>query len=73
MMQPEELERWQAAKSTDDDTARVQALYAWHGENIVQTPDDDRSHPDSTALVDVDRTMRRLGLIPANPAIPTYE
>ena len=70
-LQPEERERWHRLRQTPDDAARVEGLRSWHQED--GSLEDDRSDLDPTALVYVDRTMKRLGFTPANPESETYD
>lgn len=71
-MQPEERERWHDLRETrGDDAARVEALRRWHQEDGPGYEDD--SDRDPTALVYVDRVMKRLGFVPANPESEPYD
>lgn len=73
-MQPEERERHRAVQEAGDDTARIEGLRSWFQENIWgAAPGDLGVDRDPTALVDVDRVMRRLGVRPAHPGSTTYE
>lgn len=71
-MQPEERERWRAMQEAGDDEARVERLRDWYQENIGEEDDFDAGL-DPTALVYVDRVMKRLGFMPANPGSATYD
>jgi hypothetical protein len=71
-MQPEERERWRTVQEAGDDEARIDALREWFQENL-DDEDDLEADLDPTALVYVDRVMKRLGFRPANPESATYD
>lgn len=71
-MQPEERERWRAVQEAVDDAARIQSLRNWYQECIDEEGDLDVDR-DPTALVYVDRVMKRLAFSPANPGSATYD
>lgn len=70
-MQPEEQQRWHLTRAAADDHARIERLRRWHEENGCGYDDDREGDP--TALVYVDRTMKRLGFTPANPESEPYD
>jgi hypothetical protein len=71
-MQPEERQRWRAVQEAGDDEACIERLRDWYQENIGEEDDFDAGL-DPTALVYVDRAMKRLGFRPANPGSATYD
>lgn len=71
-LQPEEGERWRAVQEVGDDEARIERLRDWYQENIGEEDGFD-ADLDPTALVYVDRAMKRLGFRPANPGSATYD
>jgi hypothetical protein len=54
-----------------DDEAFLEVMRDWHGENVIW--DDERDERDPTALVYVDRVMKRLGFNPSNPDSVPYD
>jgi len=71
-MQPEERERWGVCQEADDDAVRIESLRNWHQQYIGEEGDVDQDR-DPTALVYVDRAMKRLAFSPANPTRSTYD
>jgi hypothetical protein len=69
-MQPEESQRLHRALAADDE-AFPEVLRDWHYENGVR--DDEHDERDPTALVYVDRVMKRLGFSPTNPDSAPYD
>lgn len=70
-MQPHESPWWHRALAAADD-AFVGVLRDWHYENVVGD-DDEPDERDPTALVYVDRVMKRLGFTPTNPDSTPYD
>jgi len=70
-MEREERERWGVCHGAGDDAARIESLRNWHQEYIGEEDDVDLDR-DHTALVYVDRAMKRLAFSPANPMRATY-
>ena len=62
---------WFFPRETDGDASRVEGLRSWHQENGPGY--EDNSSRDPTALVYVDRAMKRLGFTPANPGSAIYD
>jgi hypothetical protein len=71
-MQPEERERWRVVREAGDGAAGIESLRSWYGECIGEEGDVDLDR-DPTALIYVDRAMKRLGFSPANPGSATYD